>query len=1710
MNSSLPDLKVCQKKQVHWYVIGLGTRSEVHSIFFEGHTFLVRNHRLATLDISPAIFLTAVMIPSTSGTFQMFCQIPSHQQAGMEAEVKVEVCPEPPKKLMRLASIPDENDYDGYDGYDGYDYDASRERVSMDEPVSRIDVRSGAKKLPVIWRHYIAAEEIDWDYAPVKPTYLDSNYSKQFLEPGPQRIGSKYKKAKYVEYEDETFTKPKVPTIDNMGILGPVLKAEVGDEFMIVFKNQASRPYNIYPHGLTNVTSFYPIKKAKHLDMKLLAIQAHHWMVYRWKIMPEDGPTKSDPRCLTRFYYSSVKPAQDLASGLIGPLLICLKETMDQRGNQMISDEAKFVMFSVFDENRSWYLAENIQRFCTDAASINHRDPEFYASNVMHSINGYVFDNLNLKLCQNKVVYWYVLNVGAQTEILSVFFSGNTFKHNAVFEETLTLFPLSGETVFMAMEHPGIWMLGCLNPDYRRRGMRAKFTISKCTEKNDFDEDYDGYDEEIQYYPQPRGFSKRKRRLRPCIKKHQDNNAATSAENEMQKTRQHQTPCLTRPKLNSKENSTDSLLPSRGLPYPNDVSPSPQESLFEIFPQDSFSSAGKTSAMFQEPSLSGNSYLAHEEAHGTQRLNDAATSETMSPSGSTFLNTSGTSAPLDGLKSESVVHDRSMESQSTSLSRLEINPGTEDLASQSNIHDMSLESQSTSLSRLEIIPGAEYLASQHNDITPQDPNSYLSHNATVQESKPFTTREALQTENSVSSLVEKSFVSMGKHGTSAPSKEDLVLDMNIAQIISYDKGGDLRSSGKSSRIHVTEKIMQLRVDTATANPGISNEHHFLFAQNGVMTDSERVTGNPNVLDKAIDTKDILVRNDHFSTHPFRTTQETNALTLKEHFQEVSQGKGVSGRQNEVVPGFDATPNKIDLLNSHGMLEVMLQNESSKAAIERKADKVATKPALAENNLLPQDYPTVNWTLKGLWEQIERGYEINGNMQIFEGKKNNEEMGSPIQRTSKAQKRASGVEVHMETPTTSSGLNRRVKINSSKALKETFDYDDYSNTMQNEEEFDIYEEDYHDPRTLGGKIRQYFIAAEEVMWDYGSKVPSPYLKDNDPKNSWRKPAKAYKKVVFQEYLDRNFSQVLVRGELDEHLGILGPYIRAQVDDVIKVTFKNRASRPYSFHSNLLPYEGDVEEGKEPIPKEVQPNEVQEYSIKVLNQMAPTANEFDCKAWSYFSSVNLEKDLHSGLIGPLIICRPGVLSTTHVRQLAIQEFSLLFTIFDETKSWYFAENLQRNCPPPCHIQMEDPAFIRSHTFYAINGYVRDTLPGLVMGQHKKVRWYLLNVGGAEDIHSVHFHGQVFTIRMDKEYRLGVYNLYPGVFETVEMRPSHPGIWRVDCEVGEHEQAGMSALFLVYDQKCQTPLGMASGFIADSQITASDHYGQWVPNLARLHKSGSINAWSTDKHDSWIQVDLLKPTILHGIETQGAKQKFSSLYISQFVIFHSLDGKKWKTYKGNVTSSQRIFFGNVDAAGVMDNYFNPPMVTRYVRLHPTHYSIRSTLRMELIGCDLNSCSMPLGMESKAISNHQISASSHINRVLATWAPSLARLNMQGRINAWRPKVDSSAEWLQVNFQRTMRVTGIVTQGAKAFFTPMYVREFSLSNSQDGKHWTPVLLDGKTKIFQGNEDHFSPMVNLLDTPLFAQYLRIHPLRWNNHIALRMEFLGCDTQQAA
>lgn len=70
------------------------------------------------------------------------------------------------------------------------------------------------------------------------------------------------------------------------------------------------------------------------------------------------------------------------------------------------------------------------------------------------------------------------------------------------------------------------------------------------------------------------------------------------------------------------------------------------------------------------------------------------------------------------------------------------------------------------------------------------------------------------------------------------------------------------------------------------------------------------------------------------------------------------------------------------------------------------------------------------------------------------------------------------------------------------------------------------------------------------------------------------------------------------------------------------------------------------------------------------------------------------------------------------------------------------------------------------------------------------------------------------------------------------------------------------------------------------------------------------------------------------------------------------------------------------------------------------------------LSGCSEPLGMKSGHIQDHQITASSvfrTLNMDMFTWEPRKARLDKQGKVNAWTSGHNDQSQWLQVMFTKT-----------------------------------------------------------------------------------------------
>uniref|UniRef100_A0A5F9CWS6 Ceruloplasmin n=1 Tax=Oryctolagus cuniculus TaxID=9986 RepID=A0A5F9CWS6_RABIT len=342
-----------------------------------------------------------------------------------------------------------------------------------------------------------------------------------------------------------------------------------------------------------------------------------------------------------------------------------------------------------------------------------------------------------------------------------------------------------------------------------------------------------------------------------------------------------------------------------------------------------------------------------------------------------------------------------------------------------------------------------------------------------------------------------------------------------------------------------------------------------------------------------------------------------------------------------------------------------------------------------------------------------------------------------------------------------------------------------------------------PRQRYQAARIYYIMAEEVEWDYcpdrswelewhnqseNESYGHVFLSNKDGLLGSR-----YKKAVFREYTDGTFRVPRPRTGTEEHLGILGPLIRGEVGDVLTVVFKNNASRPYSVHAH------GVLESSSGWPQAAEPGEVLTYQWSIPERSGPGPNDSACVSWIYYSAVDPIKDMYSGLVGPLAICRKGILEPHGRRSDMDREFALLFLIFDENQSWYLEENVAIHGPQePDRVNLQDETFLESNKMHAINGKLYANLRGLTMYQGEQVAWYMLAMGQDIDIHTVHFHAESFLYQNGKSYRADVVDLFPGTFEVVEMIASNPGTWLLHCHVTDHVHAGMETLFTVLSQK------------------------------------------------------------------------------------------------------------------------------------------------------------------------------------------------------------------------------------------------------------------------------------------------------------------------
>ncbi|XP_026201978.1 ceruloplasmin isoform X2 [Anabas testudineus] len=452
---NLPGLSMCQGNTIHWHLIGLGNEVDMHSVHFHGQILTAENHHTDTISLFPASSTTAEMVADNPGKWLLTCNVNDHMMAGMQAIFEIKKC------------FP-----------------------NVHKPRPYGEVR----------QYFIAAEEEVWDYAPTLPT---DGEAETFVTKGRNRIGSKYKKVRYVEYTDNTFTTKMLRSAQeqHLGILGPVLRAEEKDTIRVVFKNKASRSYSIQPHGVqysieqegtlyfNELEESYTAKKLRELKKETRVVTPPPAAMvrpgtvhtYEWMVPVGAGPVQGEADCLTYMYYSAVDYVKDTNSGLAGPLLICRQGSL-KKGVQKNYDKEFHLLATIFDENLSWYLDDNIKTFTTAPATVNKEDEGFVESNKMHAINGFVYKNLpGLTMCKGDKVTWHLSGLGSETDINSLYFQGNRFIYRQNRRDSINVFPHISHTVTMEPDSMGQFEVVSPTVNNYRGGMRANYTVQKCS-----------------------------------------------------------------------------------------------------------------------------------------------------------------------------------------------------------------------------------------------------------------------------------------------------------------------------------------------------------------------------------------------------------------------------------------------------------------------------------------------------------------------------------------------------------------------------------------------------------------------------------------------------------------------------------------------------------------------------------------------------------------------------------------------------------------------------------------------------------------------------------------------------------------------------------------------------------------------------------------------------------------------------------------------------------------------------------------------------------------------------------------------------------------------------------------------------------------------------------------------------------------------------
>jgi len=342
--------------------------------------------------------------------------------------------------------------------------------------------------------YYVAADTVTWDYTPSGMNQITGmafdSVERPFVEAGKWHIGHLALKAIFREYTDSTFStlKPRPADQQYLGILGPLMRAEVGDTIRVVFRNNLDAPATMHPHGVfyTKESEGSPYAAGPgERDLEGNAVPPGHTHVYVWPVPARAGPASGDGSSILWMYHSHIHEEMDLSTGLLGPIIVSARGATRADGTPSDVDREVVMAFDEIDEDASRYLKTNLHRYAAQGDSAPIRlgfgvpaaggpETEF---NFKETLNGYMYGNGPMPTMKvGERVRWYLM-ASTGFEIHSPHWHGNTVQVAHMRTDVASLLPMGMVVADMVPDDPGIWLVHCHLSNHLRMGMQGRYVV---------------------------------------------------------------------------------------------------------------------------------------------------------------------------------------------------------------------------------------------------------------------------------------------------------------------------------------------------------------------------------------------------------------------------------------------------------------------------------------------------------------------------------------------------------------------------------------------------------------------------------------------------------------------------------------------------------------------------------------------------------------------------------------------------------------------------------------------------------------------------------------------------------------------------------------------------------------------------------------------------------------------------------------------------------------------------------------------------------------------------------------------------------------------------------------------------------------------------------------------------------------------------------